>query len=49
MRKSAGMQDGDLMRLMGWSSPEMVLRYGAAAADDRAIKAATALGPACAS
>lgn len=44
LQKSAGMQDGDLMRLMGWSSPEMLQRYGAYAADERAIKAATALG-----
>ncbi len=44
MRKSSGMQDGDLMRTFGWSSPEMLLRYGAAAADDRAIKASLAFG-----
>jgi site-specific recombinase XerD len=35
----AGGQEVDLMRLMGWSSREMVARYGASAADERARQA----------
>ncbi|MGH3414895.1 MAG: tyrosine-type recombinase/integrase [Actinocrinis sp.] len=35
----AGGQETDLMRLMGWSSREMVARYGASAADERARQA----------
>lgn len=41
--KRAGMSDGDMMRLFGWSTHEMLLRYGAAAADARAADASRAL------
>ncbi len=33
---SAGGQESNLMRLMGWSSRSMVSRYAASAADERA-------------
>jgi site-specific recombinase XerD len=41
--KSAGMSDGDIMRLFGWSSPAMLHKYGSAQADRRAIEAARKL------
>lgn len=34
--KSRGMSDGDLMSIAGWSSPQMLHRYGASAAAERA-------------
>lgn len=36
---SEGGNEGDLMRLMGWSSRQMLSRYGASAADQRAREA----------
>jgi site-specific recombinase XerD len=33
---AGGMQEGDLMRLAGWKSRQMLSRYGASAADQRA-------------
>ena len=33
---AAGGSEGDLMRLMGWQSPQMLARYGASATDQRA-------------
>jgi site-specific recombinase XerD len=39
-----GGQETDLMRLMGWSSPEMLRRYGASAADRRARDAHRRMG-----
>jgi len=38
-RMAEGMQEGDVMRLFGWRSPQMPKRYGASAADERAIDA----------
>lgn len=36
----AGMSEGDVMRLFGWTTPAMVRHYGASVAHQRAIKAA---------
>ncbi len=37
--KSRGMSDGDLMSIAGWNSPQMLHRYGASAAAERAREA----------
>jgi len=42
---SAGMQEGDLMRLAGWKSRQMLGRYGASAADERARAAYKSMSP----
>jgi site-specific recombinase XerD len=42
---SRGMQEGDLMRLAGWKSRQMLSRYGASAADERAREAYRRMRP----
>lgn len=42
---SAGGQESDLLRLAGWKSRQMLSRYGASAADERARKAHQLLSP----
>lgn len=42
---AAGNQEGDLMVLAGWRTRDMLRRYGAAAASDRAIAAARRFNP----
>jgi site-specific recombinase XerD len=40
-----GGSEGDLQRIAGWKSPQMLQRYGASAADERARDAHKRLGP----
>jgi len=42
---AGGGQEGDLQRLAGWSSPQMLRRYGASAADARARDAHRSFSP----
>jgi site-specific recombinase XerD len=39
VQRVSGVGDADLMQLAGWSSPDMLRRYGASAAQERAILA----------
>lgn len=42
---AAGGRESDLMMLAGWTSPDMVRRYGRSAAADRAMAAHRDLSP----
>jgi integrase len=42
---AGGMQEGDLMLLAGWQSREMLKRYGASAATERALAASARMSP----
>jgi integrase len=41
--QAAGMQETQIMKLAGWSSPQQLLRYGAALATQRALDAARSI------
>lgn len=43
--KKEGLGDSDMMRIFGWRSPQMLHRYGASAADERAQEAYKRLAP----
>jgi integrase len=43
--QAAGMQETQIMKLAGWSSPQQLLRYGAALATQRALDAASSGRP----
>jgi integrase/recombinase XerC len=45
MMLAAAMQEGDLMLLAGWQSREMLKRYGASAATERALAASARMAP----
>jgi hypothetical protein len=45
MMLAGGMQETDLMAVVGWRSRDMVARYAASTRAERAISAARALSP----